>query len=88
MLIRSPANLHYPITVVELSKNPEDDIERSAPLFTYYYETTVTEGDKYGDEKEVKKKFPATFGSSKDGTLKEWFIQNGSVVHRPGYADT
>ncbi|KAF2807806.1 uncharacterized protein BDZ99DRAFT_391461 [Mytilinidion resinicola] len=84
MLVESPTGLHYPITVVELAKKPEDDIQRGAPLFSYYYETTVTEGDKYGDEKEVKKKFPAGFESSKAGTLTRWFIQNGTVIQRAG----
>ncbi|OCK82778.1 hypothetical protein K432DRAFT_348320 [Lepidopterella palustris CBS 459.81] len=84
MKIRSPNNLHYPITVVELSKQPKDDVERSAPLFTYYYETEVTEGDKYGDEKTVKKRFPAKFDSSKDGKLVQWYIRNGSIIQQPG----
>ena len=86
MKIRSPNDLHYPITVVDLSKQPQDSVERFAPLFTYYYESTVTEGNKYGDEKEVKKKFPARFDSSIDGQLVEWYIKGGSVIHGPGCA--
>jgi RNA polymerase II subunit A-like phosphatase len=46
----------------------------------------VTEGNKYGDEKEVKKKVPARFDSSIDGQLVDWYIKGGSVIHGPGCA--
>lgn len=82
--IRSPPGLHYPITVVELAKKLGDEIARSSPLFNYYYMTTVTEGDKYGDVKEVEKKFPARFDASADGIITQWFIKNGSVIQRAG----
>lgn len=82
--IRSPPGLHYPITVVELAKKLGDEIARSSPLFNYYYVTTVTEGDKYGDVKEVEKKFPARFDASADGIITQWFIKNGSVIQRAG----
>ncbi|KAF2195480.1 hypothetical protein K469DRAFT_616167 [Zopfia rhizophila CBS 207.26] len=84
MKIRSPQGLHYPITVVELSKKADDEVRRSSPLFTYYYESTVTEGNKYGEEKEVRKKFPARFDSSADGKIVQWFIKNGALIQHPG----
>ena len=85
MKIRSPTGLHYPIAVVELAKKLEDDVKRFSPLFSYTYETTVTEGNKYGEETQVKKKFPARFESSLDGTIARWFIKNGSIIDRAGY---
>ncbi|KAF2477934.1 uncharacterized protein BDR25DRAFT_330546 [Lindgomyces ingoldianus] len=84
MKLRSPPGLHYPITVVELARKHDDEIQRSSPLFTYYYESVVTEGNKYGETNEVKKKFPAKFDSSADGIIGQWFIKNGTVIHRPG----
>ena len=82
--IRAPPGLHYPITVVELTKNLGDDIARSSPLFKYYYVSTVTEGDKYGEEKEVERRFPARFDASADGTITKWHIKNGFVIQRAG----
>jgi RNA polymerase II subunit A-like phosphatase len=84
MLIRSPPNLHYPITVVELLKNTQDEVKRFAPLFSYTYESTVTEGNKWGDEVQVKKNFPGRFDSSLDGVVAAWFIKKGTVINRSG----
>jgi RNA polymerase II subunit A C-terminal domain phosphatase len=85
MKIRSPPNLHYPITVVELAKKRDEQIARSALLFKYFYETVVSEADKYGEVKDVKKRFPAQFNSSVDGVISQWFIKNGTVIQRAGY---
>lgn len=85
MKIRSPPNLHYPITVVDLVKEKDAEIERSSPLFTYFYESVVSEADRYGEAKDVKKRFPARFDSSAAGVISKWFIKNGTVVQRPGY---
>ncbi|KAF2687694.1 hypothetical protein K458DRAFT_331937 [Lentithecium fluviatile CBS 122367] len=84
MKILSPPGLHYPITVGELAKRRDDEVKRSDPLFTYFYETVVEEGDKWGETKEVKKRFPVKFEASIDGAIKEWFVKQGSVVQRPG----
>ncbi|KAF2739362.1 hypothetical protein EJ04DRAFT_308993 [Polyplosphaeria fusca] len=84
MKIRSPPNLHYPITVVELAKKPQDDVQRSSPLFNYTYQTLVTEGNKYGEEKKVSRSLPARFDSSADGVVTQWFIKPGTVIQRPG----
>lgn len=84
MLLRSPPNLHYPITVTELLKSQDDEVERFAPLFSYFYKSTVTEGNKYGEEHTVDKEFPARFESEVEGTLLRWKIQVGTVVKQPG----
>lgn len=84
MLIRSPPGLHYPITIDKLLTSRNDEVKRSSPLFSYTYETTVSEGDKYGEVKDVKKRFPARFDSIADGKVSQWFIRNGEVVHRAG----
>jgi RNA polymerase II subunit A-like phosphatase len=85
MKILSPPGLHYPITIGELARKRDDEVKRSDPLFTYFYETTVEEGDKWGETKDVKKRFPVKFEASLDGAIKEWFINQGSVIHRSGY---
>ena len=80
MLLRLPASLHYPITVTELLKQPNDNVERFAPLFSYFYKTTVTEGDELGNENQIEKTFPTRFESSVEGTLKLWKIKRGAVI--------
>lgn len=85
MKVLSPSGLHYPITVGELAKKRDDEVQRSEPLFTYFYETIVEEGDKWGEKKNVKKRFPVKFEASADGTITKWFIKEGTVIQRPGY---
>ena len=84
MLIRSPSGLHYPITIDRLLAGRDEQVKRSSPLFSYTYETTVSEGDKYGEVKDVKKRFPARFDSTAEGSLSRWFVKNGEVVQRAG----
>ncbi|KAL8953612.1 MAG: hypothetical protein Q9222_000538 [Ikaeria aurantiellina] len=85
MQLQLPQDLHYPITVTELLKQPNDNVERFAPLFSYSYKTTVTEGNKFGDEFQVEKSFPTKFESSLDGVLKSWSIQPGTVISKSGF---
>jgi RNA polymerase II subunit A-like phosphatase len=80
MLLRFPASLHYPITVTELLKQPNDNVERFAPLFSYFYKTTVTEDDGWGTDVQVEKTFPTRFESSVEGKLASWKIRKGDVI--------
>lgn len=84
MKLSSPPGLHYPITVLELLKRPDDDVKRSERLFTYTYESTVTESDKWGEDHTVKKKFNAHFDASTEGSISRWCIKPGTVVARSG----
>lgn len=84
MLITSPSGLHYPITIDKLLAGRDEQVKRSSPLFSYTYESTVSEGDRYGEVKDVKKRFPARFDSTAEGSLSRWFVKNGEVVHRAG----
>lgn len=84
MKILSPPGLHYPITVGDFAKQTHDEVQRSEPLFTYFYETTVEEGNKWGEVNEVKKKFPVKFEASVDGTIESWSISRGTVIARSG----
>lgn len=63
-----------------------DTVDKFSPLFSYTYKWTVTEGDKYGDERQVEKTIPANFESETDGLLKEWKIKPGDVLERDQYA--
>jgi len=72
--------------VTELLKQTDDTVERFAPLFSYYYETTETETNKYGEEKQVKKKTPLRFESVIEGTVKQWKIAVGAVIRGAGLA--
>ena len=86
MLLRLPSSLHYPITVTELLKQPNDNVERFAPLFSYVYETEVTEGDSLGNTWQILKKYPTRFESSVEGVLINWKIDEGAVISKPKYA--
>jgi RNA polymerase II subunit A-like phosphatase len=86
MLIRSPPSLHYPITVSALLRRAEDTIERFTSLFSYTYQSQVTETDKYGEETVVKKTFPAEYQSEAEGKLLRWTIKPGDVIERAGIA--
>ncbi|KAL8834177.1 MAG: hypothetical protein Q9170_003878 [Blastenia crenularia] len=84
MQLQLPRGLHYPITITELLKQPDDNVERFAPLFSYSFKTTVTEGNKFGDEFQVEKDFPTKFESSVGGKLKSWSINVGDLISQPG----
>jgi RNA polymerase II subunit A-like phosphatase len=85
MLIRSTSSLHYPITVKKLLAAPASSVARFAPLFSYTYMSTVTEGNKYGEKHDVEIVYPAEFQSEIEGTLVAWKIQEGDVLQRAGY---
>lgn len=85
MLLFLPRGLHYPITVTELLKQPNDNVARFAPLFSYYYKTKVTEDDKYGDSHVFEKSFPTRYESPLDGVLIEWKIEGGQVISDARY---
>lgn len=80
MRLRLPRSLHYPITITDLLKQPGDDVERLEPLFSYFYKTTVTEGDPLGEHQEVERTFPARYESPVEGNLTAWKIKKGAVI--------
>ncbi|KAF1940756.1 hypothetical protein EJ02DRAFT_349481 [Clathrospora elynae] len=84
MKISSPGGLSYPITVIELLKKRGDQVPRSERVFSYHYETRVTEGDKWGGEKTIMKKFIQTFNATTEGKITRWFIKPGTVLDRAG----
>lgn len=84
MLLRSAPELHYPITVTALLKDPDDPVEKADILFEYTYESGVTEGNKYGDTLTVVKKFPASVESPISGTVTDWKIKVGDVISDRG----
>jgi len=81
MLLKSTKDLHYPITVKELSAQEGDTVERFAPLFYYAYKSTVTQGR---DEVEVEKSFTTVFESEAEGKITSWRIRAGTVIERAG----
>lgn len=83
MLLRLSSSLHYPITITELLKRPNDEVEQGTPLFAYIYRTVVTEGDGLGNKYDVVRHFPTKYESSVDGTLKRWKIKVGDSIDAP-----
>jgi|TARA_R110002003_G_scaffold433_3_gene19717 RNA polymerase II subunit A-like phosphatase len=84
MKISSPPGLRYPYTIQALQKRKDDKVKRSDKLFTYWYEETVKEDDKWGIEQWVKKRWPQQFDASTDGRITRWFVKPGTVVERAG----
>ena len=83
MLIRTTTQ-HYPITVSKLLVQSGAEVSRFDVLFKYTYTSLVTEGDKYGEEREVLRTFPEEFKSETEGRLEQWHIKAGEVLTRPG----
>jgi RNA polymerase II subunit A-like phosphatase len=84
MKISSPPGLRYPYTIQALQKRKDENVNRSDKLFTYWYEETVTESDKWGGEHKVKKRRPQQFDASTEGKITRWYIKPGAVIERPG----
>ena len=51
MRLFTPDSLLYPITVTKLLRQPGDDIEQNAALFTYEYKSASKEWDEEKREK-------------------------------------
>ena len=83
MLLRLPNNLHYPITVTKVVKPVGQSVVRNDHLFLYTYTTTVTEGSRDGEEKQVQKKLVAQFQSSLEGKVKNWRVWEGDILPKP-----
>jgi RNA polymerase II subunit A C-terminal domain phosphatase len=83
MLLRLPRGLHYPITITKVLKAAGSNVVKQEPIFVYTYETTVREGSRDGEDKYVKKPFPAKFESSLEGQLKFWKVWEGDVLDQP-----
>ncbi|KAB8345830.1 hypothetical protein FH972_022885 [Carpinus fangiana] len=77
MRLKSPSNLHYPITVTGLLKHPEDGVELGDTIFSYSYISKVFEGR---EPVEVERKWPANFESDVEGTITQWCIEKGTVI--------
>lgn len=80
MRLQLPPSLKYPITVRALLKNPGDAVERTTPLLSYTYKTTVKEDNEFGEETTVEREFPAQLDSPIEGQLKNWFVTVGAVL--------
>ena len=81
MRLYTPASLLYPVTVTKLLRQPGDDIEENAALFTYEYKTVTTEWDDVKKEttKKVERLY-ANFESELEGNIKSLEIKKGQVI--------
>ena len=84
MRLKLPPSLLYPITVTELHKQPDDDVERSGPLFSYSYKTSVEVTGRDGELSTLEQNFPSRFESTVDGKLRKWFLKKGDVITQSG----
>ncbi|KAG6041506.1 hypothetical protein E4U41_003809 [Claviceps citrina] len=70
------SRLHYPITVTKLLKSPGDCIKKQETIIEYKF----TWRRKVGDDEWVDETTYTEFDSPAEGKLKEWRIQEGSVI--------
>jgi RNA polymerase II subunit A C-terminal domain phosphatase len=85
MIIRSPGNLHYPVTITGLLVKKDQELKRDTPLFNYTYESSRNTIDEFGEEHVEKVNYSAEFRAGIDGgTLLEWKVGKGDVIARAG----
>lgn len=85
MRLTFPPSLHYPVTVTEVLKLPNDDVERLEPLFSYSYTSTFESIDRDGNAAPYEQIIPSRFESTVEGKLQKWFLKKGDVISGPGY---
>ncbi|KAF2853690.1 RNA polymerase II C-terminal domain phosphatase component [Plenodomus tracheiphilus IPT5] len=84
MKVFSPRDLAYPITIVDLLKQSGELVKRSEKLFSYRYQTEVTEGDKWGGWEKKKVSLITKHDASAEGKVTRWLISPGTVIDRMG----
>lgn len=79
--LRLGPRLRYPITIVNLLKQPGDAVKKQQPLFRYSYKWMKEVGDAIRDDTwEEEQTSIATFDSPTEGDLKQWLIKEGQVI--------
>ncbi|CAK4032178.1 RNA polymerase II subunit A C-terminal domain phosphatase [Lecanosticta acicola] len=81
MRLYTPKNLLYPITVTKLLRQEGDDVPVNERLFSYSYQTKVTEFDK--DKRldvDVTKTLHSFFESELEGKLNSLNVKEGQVL--------
>jgi RNA polymerase II subunit A-like phosphatase len=89
MRLFTPDSLLYPITVTKLLRQPGDDIEQNAALFTYEYKSASKEWDEEKREKvERVESLFANFESEYEGNISKLEVKKGQVITgRTGVAE-
>lgn len=89
MRLYTPDSLLYPITVTKLLRQPGDEIEQNAVLFTYEYRSQVTEYDQdKREDVEREGKFYADFESELEGSITSLNVKKGQqITGRTAVAD-
>ena len=86
MLILSPSNLHYPVTVTKLLVQPEDNVERNDKIFAYEYAWQMLQQDDNGDDFKVVKILESDFECEVKGKITAWKTAAGDEIKGPGVA--
>jgi len=84
MKISSPPGMRYPCTIQALQKKTGAKVRRGDKLFTYYYEETLKESDKWGVEHKATHKRHQHFDATAEGEITRWLIKPGALLERPG----
>lgn len=82
MLLQLPHDLHYPIHITAVLKQPSENVSKYDQLVRYKYCTHVEEDDEFtGEPKKVEKWLLSSWGSPIEGVLRRWMIEPGSIVN-------
>ncbi|KAI9654927.1 MAG: Carboxy-terminal domain (CTD) phosphatase [Bathelium mastoideum] len=84
MLIVSPSNLHYPVTVTKLLVAAGDSVERNARIFLYEYAWRTVQQDRDGEDFEVVKIMATDFQCETRGRVTAWQTEVGQEIEGPG----
>ena len=88
MRLYTPESLLYPITVTKLLRQPGDDIEENAALFTYEYKSVSTEWDEKKKKVEKVETLYANFESELEGNIRRIDVKKGQeITGRTGVAE-
>lgn len=81
MRLFTPDSLLYPVTVTKLLRQPGDDIEQNAPLFTYEYKSVTKEWDAEQKKKVEKvESLYADFECELEGNIASIDVKKGQVL--------
>lgn len=83
MQLKTPPDLHYPLIVTQVFKKDGDYVDLNEPLFEYSYEAYRREGDRYGNEKDILRKFSTRFESPFEGKMRNWRPRQKDVINEP-----
>ena len=86
MLIVSPPNLHYPLTIKKLLVQTDESVRRNDKIFTYEYAWQTVQQDQDGEDFEVVKILTTDFECETKGKITAWKVAAGDEIEKADVA--